>query len=188
METFFADYGALIATITAIVNGFIAVVVAQFFKDRPGARVLLVVTAGVLGAAAISATVLSQRQVLAARSAEQIRQKENRETIGKFMAEGLMFVATCSDNSTPPKWKEMNAWSLRVLQFLQDRLGDSYVTRIGSPAGIPVNVVCRGADEEHNNLFRIVNAMNFRLDQFSSELSGGVTRKSITSDPVNALQ
>ena len=36
------DYGTLIAPTAAIINGFIAVLVAQFFKDHPIAKVLLV--------------------------------------------------------------------------------------------------------------------------------------------------
>jgi hypothetical protein len=74
LQTFLADYGALIAPIAAIINGFIAVLVAQFFKDRPAAKVLLVMVAGVLGIAAIGATVLSQRQILAVKTADQLRQ------------------------------------------------------------------------------------------------------------------
>ncbi len=61
MQTFPGDYGALIAPITAIISTFIAVLVAQFYKDHPVAKVLLVVAAGLLGAAAITATILSQR-------------------------------------------------------------------------------------------------------------------------------
>jgi hypothetical protein len=171
MQTFLADYGALIAPIAAIINGFIAVVVAQFFKDRPAAKVLLVVAAGFLGIAAIGATILTQRQIVASKTADQLRQKETRETIGGFIAKGLALTENCSDSSTPPKWEEMNAWLARMSQFLREHLGEAYVTRLTSPAGVPLNVECRGADEQHNKLFRVVNAVNFRLEQFISELS-----------------
>jgi hypothetical protein len=50
------DYVGLVAPTAAIINGFIAVLVAQFYKDYPIAKVILVVVAGVLGAAAIGAT------------------------------------------------------------------------------------------------------------------------------------
>jgi len=65
VQDFLADYGALIAPIAAIINGFIAVVVAQFFKDRPSAKVALVVAAGLLGVGVVGATVLTQRQIVA---------------------------------------------------------------------------------------------------------------------------
>jgi hypothetical protein len=50
------DYVGLIPSSAAIVNGFIAVLIAQFFKDRPIARAVLVGFAFVLGGAAIGAT------------------------------------------------------------------------------------------------------------------------------------
>jgi len=53
--TVLQDYGALVAPTAAIINGFIAVLVAQFFKDHPVAKVLLVVAAGLLGTAAFGA-------------------------------------------------------------------------------------------------------------------------------------
>ncbi len=171
MQNFLADYGALIAPIAAIINGFIAVIVAQFFKDRAAAKVLLVVTAGLLGAAAIGATVLSQRQFLATKTAEQLRQKEIRETIGRFISEGSVLAATCTDNATPPNWPNVNSWIAKIKDFLENRLGPSYATRLTSAAGVPVNIVCRGADEAHNNFFRVVNAVNIHLEQFSSELA-----------------
>jgi hypothetical protein len=171
MRPFFADYGALIAPITAIINGFIAVVIAQFFKDRPAAKVLLVVAAGLLGAAAIGATILNQRQIVAAKNAEQLRQRETREALGTFVGEGLALMSSCSDSTTPPKWQEMNDWQKRLLRFLRDCLGDSYAIRLISPAGVPLNASCQGADAPHDKLFRVVNAMNFRLEQYINELS-----------------
>jgi hypothetical protein len=65
----------------------------------------------------------------------------------------------------------MIAWQTRMSQFFRERLSESYVTRLASPAGVPLNVACQGADDPHNKLYRVVNAMNFRLEQFINELS-----------------
>jgi hypothetical protein len=92
MQAFFSDYGSLIGSTAAIINGFIAVVVAQFFKDRPAARVLLVLAAGVLGGAAIGATLLGQHEAIIQKAAQQARLRETRDTIGKFMTEGSSLV------------------------------------------------------------------------------------------------
>ena len=172
MQSFLADYGALIAPVAAIVNGFIAVVVAQFFKDHRLAKVLLVVAAGVLGAAAIGATILSQRQLVEAKREAQARQAETREGLGKFIAEGLVIASTaCSGNSAPPRWDQLADWQKRLSQFLQDRLGKSYATRLRSPAGAPLNVTCQNADAEHEKFYRVMNIFNFRLEQFAGEIS-----------------
>ena len=76
MKDFFADYGALVSPILAIVNGLIALVVAQFFKERPAAKIFLVTSAAVLSVAAVTATVVSQRQALAIKVASDARHKE----------------------------------------------------------------------------------------------------------------
>jgi len=130
MKEFFADYGGLIAPVAAIVNGFIAILVAQFFKDNTKAKVILVVSAAILGVAAIGASILNQRQVLAIKIAEQERSKQNREALGSFIGEGLALIADCSDKSTPPKWPELNDWVNRVKTFLSQNMGDSYAVRI----------------------------------------------------------
>ena len=163
------DYAALVAPTAAIINGFIAVVVAQFFKEHRIAKIILVAAAGILGAAAIGATIYSQHQIVADRLAEAQRHKEIREQLGVFISEGLALVSTCSDNSKPPPWKELDAWVSQVTKFLKDRLGNSYVIRLTDPAGVPVNVACRSADTDHNDLYRIVYALDFHLERFSEE-------------------
>jgi hypothetical protein len=167
MQTFFSDYGSLIASTAAIINGFIAVVIAQFFKDRPAARVSLVLAAGVLGGA-IGATLLGQHEAIIQKAAQQARLREIRDTIGKFMTEGSILVANCADKSTPPDQQPLNAWVTRVVEYVRTRLRQSYADRVLSPAGVPI-VACNGADDAHNKMYRVVYAVNFHLEQFSTE-------------------
>jgi hypothetical protein len=169
MKDFFADYGALVSPILAIVNGLIALVVAQFFKERPAAKIFLVASAAVLSVAAVTATVVSQRQALAIKVASDARHKEIREQLGKFIADGAQITSDCSDNSTPPNWRALAEWVSKVSEYLKAQLGQSYAARVISAAGVPVNVACSGADEAHNKVFRVGNAINFHLEQFSSE-------------------
>jgi hypothetical protein len=113
---------------------------------------------------------LNQRQVLTIKIAEQERSKQKREALGSFIAEGLKLIADCSDRSTPPKWPELNDWINRVKTFLHMNMGDSYAVRIGSTAGAPIDRECRNADEAHNQLYKVVSIINFKLDQFISEI------------------
>jgi hypothetical protein len=80
MQAFFSDYGSLIGSTAAIINGFIAVVVAQFFKDRPAARVLLALAAGVLGGAAIGATLLGQHEAIIQKPPSRLVQDDRGES------------------------------------------------------------------------------------------------------------
>jgi hypothetical protein len=61
------DYIGLLPATAAIINGFIAVVVAHFFKDHHKAKIVLVVMAGLLGVVAIGATFYAQHQIVVAR-------------------------------------------------------------------------------------------------------------------------
>ena len=76
---------------------------------------------------------------------------------------------SCSINTEAPRWKETNEWRARIINFLDARLDHSFVTRFNDPTGIPVNVDCRNADAEHNLLYHLQYATNFRLEEFSKE-------------------
>jgi hypothetical protein len=169
MRNFIADYGTLVGPIVAIVNGFIALVVAQFYKERTWAKVLLVVSAFILSAGAVTATIVSQQNTVAQKRASDERHREIRDQLGSFMAEGAQIIRNCGDNSTPPNFSDLNAWIAKVQDYLKTHLGDSYAVRLVSAAGVPLNIACNGADEQHNKLFRVGNAVNFHLEQFSSE-------------------
>jgi len=162
--TFLSDYSGLIAPAAAVINGFIAVVVAQFFKDHPIAKVILVVAAGILGAVAIGATFYSQHQIVAEREAVAQRNKEIRERLGALIHEGVNLIVGCTDNIKQPPTAAANVWLNKVNSFLDDRLGHSYAERLLSPAGTPVNLTCNGANKEYNDLVRLVMGVNFRLE------------------------
>jgi hypothetical protein len=87
MDWLLRDYSTQIVSTAAIITGFIVLFVAQFFKDHPVAKVFLVVAAGLLDVAAISATFYSQHQIVAAKSAEAIHQKAIRESLRELYAE-----------------------------------------------------------------------------------------------------
>jgi hypothetical protein len=144
MEDFLHDYGALIAPTAAIINGFIAVLVAQFFKDHPVAKCLLVIAAAILGTAAIGATFYTQHQIVADRAAEKDRQRQIREQLGQFIAEGIGLMSDCADNSKAPRLAETEDWYSRVIKFLEERLGHSYVVRLQNQSGVPPLNMDRG--------------------------------------------
>jgi hypothetical protein len=135
MQSFFADYGALIAPIAAIVNGFIAVIVAQFFKDHLLAKVLLVVAAGVLGAAAIGATIYSQRQLLATRSAEQRDRVAMKDLVRDGVTEGEALDNNWSDKEAVSFKHETNLWTNKMGHLIEDAYGKGEATLFMSDAG-----------------------------------------------------
>jgi hypothetical protein len=182
MSDFLRDYGALIAPTAAIINGFVAVVIAQFFKEHLIAKIILAAVAGLLGAAAIGSTIYSQRQIVADRwaesqrhAAEAQRRQNDREQLGSFIAEGGMLIQKSMDASDTTLETEVNLYTQRVLNFLRDHLGQSYVNRMVSPAGVPVGVGPRVTiDEKHTEIFRILYAFMSHLEAFSQEMNSVV--------------
>jgi hypothetical protein len=172
VEALLHDDGVLVAPTAAIISTFIAVLIAQFYKDHFIAKVILVVTAGILSAAAIGATFYSQHQIVAERIAEQQRKKEIREQLGNFISDGLALMENCGDNTKPPPWSGGDAWMSRLIPFLDRKMNPSYVIRLRDPAGVPVDSACRNADAEHNRFYHLIYSANFHLEKFSEELGG----------------
>jgi hypothetical protein len=162
MKDFLADYGNVIGPIAAILNGFIALVVAQFFKERT-------VAAAVLSVGAVTATIATQQYATDQKKISEAHHREIRDHIGTLISEGNVLILNCGDNSKPPNWRELEAWIKRVTDYLNSQLGESYVRRLVSPVGYPVNVACNGADDEHNKFYRIGYALLSHLEQYSTE-------------------
>jgi hypothetical protein len=122
------DYMVVVPSVVAVIVTFILVLVAQFFKDRTGAKVALVIMAGFLSALGIAATVYGQHQIVADRQAAAQRNEDIRNALGDFMAQGLAIISPgCADpdNTTPPV-ELVNAWRDRIVAYLGSRLGRSY--------------------------------------------------------------
>jgi hypothetical protein len=164
MQPYIPDIPSILATLSA----FVALVVAQFFRDNMIAKVILVLLAGLCAVGAVLATIYNQNQIERARIADQQQHKEIQEQLGVFISEGLDLMVGCGNNNTPIPTKEGDAWFTRINKFLEDRLGHSYAIRLRSPAGVPITA-CKDADQTHNDFYRIIYALNFHLEQFSQE-------------------
>jgi hypothetical protein len=170
MKDFLTDYGAVVAPVFAIIGTYVALLVAQFFKENFVAKVILIGFSTVLSFGAVAALISNQHAVLAAKVAEQEKNRSTREKLGSFMREGLQMISDCSDNSIPLKQTELNDWLKRLVEWVRSNMGDAYAARLTNPAGVPTNIACRNADEAHNQVYRIVSFINFRLEQFLSEV------------------
>jgi F0F1-type ATP synthase membrane subunit c/vacuolar-type H+-ATPase subunit K len=163
MGNFIAGYGTEIVAAFAVANGFIALVVGQILKHRPRIRSGLIVIAGLLSAAAVGASFYKRHEEIA-------RREEIRVQLGKFMGEGLDLMGHCSEKNSLPMRIETDEWFKRIAAYLEHNLGHSYVVRLASPAGAPINSACKDADGPHNEVYKVQSIINFRLDEFSKEI------------------
>ena len=170
MSNILRDYGALVAPVAAIINGFIAVLVAQFFKEHPVAKVVLVVMAGLLGSAAIGSTLYYQHQIVADKADEDARRKTTREGLGGFITAGNSLIAQIAENKTPIPQEAVDRWANSVESFLLDNLGNSYISRFRDATGIPYLIFNAAHDDAHQNLWFAVYTRVDRLEEFSRQL------------------
>jgi hypothetical protein len=123
------DYVGLFPVAIAAANGFIALLVGQFLKDRPRAKVLLVVSAGILTLCAVGATFYGQSRVIADRAAAEQNRKNIREQLGVYIAVGNTIMGKTEIVSQPAPTDEADKWAADVERFLLTRLDQSYVIR-----------------------------------------------------------
>jgi hypothetical protein len=163
------DYAGLLPSSAAIVNGLIAVLIAQFFKERPAARIFLVGMASILAVAAVGATFCGQSQVVAARDADQTHRRDLREALGSYIEKGNeleLAISNSAKSEAKAPIQEENNWYASVIQFLREKLGSSYVARFHDLSGIGRVYLGVSTDDDHQSLFWSVYTRRFRLEQF----------------------
>jgi hypothetical protein len=163
------DYVPVLPTVAALVNGLIAVMIANFFKDKPRAKRALAISAGIVCMVALGATFYGQHSIGAARDAEHRHNVEVRERLGAFIAEGDSLMREYADLGTPLPTDKANDWANRTETFLAMRLGMSYVIRFRDDTGVPsirltIGDAARGAE------WYGIYARVLRLQEFSTEV------------------
>jgi hypothetical protein len=99
---------------------------------------------------------------------EDARRTEVRERLGYFIDEGQSMLNMMRSNKQP-SIEQRDKWASETESFLK-QLGDSYVTRFRSDAGI-TDVFTPGGNDFN---WRFVNDRVTRLHEFSAEFSGQV--------------
>jgi hypothetical protein len=169
------DYVGVLPSTAAILNGFIAVLVAQFFKDHPIAKICLVVAAGILGVLAIVATVYGQHQIIAQREVEiaqseaNIRhKKEIRENIGLFIASVNTLAATTADKSKEIPLTEIGKLENDLTTYIKNNMEQSYLNRLFDSSGVgPIGI--NSGDKERDKWWYTLYVFAFRLEEFSRQ-------------------
>jgi hypothetical protein len=162
------DYVGLIPSSAAIVNGLLAVLIAQFFKERPIARAILVGVAFILGGAAIGATFYGQSQVIAARDADTKHRHDIRAAFGEFISQGREIEKKIADTSIQSPVQDKNIWDNEVALYLNSNLDESYSIRFHDQTGINPAYL-QGVDNDRQRLWWELHVSLFRLEQFSDQ-------------------
>jgi len=168
------DYVGIIPGVAAAVLG-----VVTFSARHVPVWKKFVITA--LTLVAIGATGFSQWWTLHQRKIEQDRRSQIEERLGEFIGEGEKWMAIVSSQpGSPVPENEINDWANRTESFLK-KLGNSYVIRFRSTAGLNTSLSLTGADKTHNAYWLGLRARITRLNAFASEFAGQIPSQ--PSDP-----
>jgi hypothetical protein len=167
------DYVGIVPGIAAAIMGIVTLASQKMRRWKK-----LVVIG--LTAIAIGATGFTQWWTLHEKSVQETHRTEILEQLGTFIASGQALMAEISNKSDDPVPRERASdWAKKTEDFLQT-LGNSYVVRFRSDAGLTSVLLGRG-DVEHNNWWVGVRVRVIRLHEFSAEFSGQVPKTSSTS-------
>jgi hypothetical protein len=97
--------------------------------------------------------------------------KTLRLTLSEFIVEGETLQKKCRVEGGDLPTQEIGAWANRIVDFLSEKLDQSYVRRLRSNAGLSPVAPVGNLTNDQQNLWKLVNHRIERLNQFLSELS-----------------
>jgi|ERR1700722_3925292 len=141
MADFFRDYGTQFALAIAGLNTVISVVIGQYFKDSPRARVVLVAASVALIGLGVGASFYSQRQVVSASNAESEKRFAMKSVLHDAVNSGNsleMKPRTQSQDAINAYETDFDSWSAKTAQLIEDAYGKSERDVFESYAGIGI--------------------------------------------------
>jgi hypothetical protein len=139
MGDFFRDYGTQLALAIAGLNTIISVVIGQYFKDSPRARIVLVGASVALIGFGVGASFYSQHQIVASQGAEIDKRSVMKDLLHDAIKNGESFTVkprTQSENDVNVYEHDFDLWSAKTGQLIEDAYGKAERDVFESYAGI----------------------------------------------------
>jgi len=128
------EYFGFVAPALAVINGFIAIIIAMLPIRRSVAKLRLGVTALVLGAIAVGAGYYSKHAARIQTEQQLAVRNQVREQIETYILEGRTLLGQIRDAQRELPARPADEWALRSENFLRARLGERYVIRFRKEA------------------------------------------------------
>ena len=166
------QYLSVVAPVIAIINGVIAVFVAQFKPDEWRAKIILLSIAITLGILAAGATILYQYNTVRQQQQEKDKRTEIRKRIAEFIVSSNTTMNLIRDKNTDivVVEHEANRWYAEAQQYLAT-IGVDYLSRFQSTSGLSPIRPGGIEDQQRVNLWVEIYYRSTRLEQFASEFA-----------------
>jgi hypothetical protein len=159
------DYVGIVPGIAAAAMGIVTMATQEMRRWQKITIVALTIIA-------VGATGFSQWWVLHEKGLQEAQRRETLEMLGSLIGQGqsLMNGIVAAPGKPLPLFGIQN-WLTKSQTFLKT-LGNSFVTRFNSPAGLG-SYTWPNESEQANNILNVLQQHVIRLHEFSAEVSGG---------------
>jgi hypothetical protein len=118
MGDFFRDYGTQLALAIAAINTIITIIIGQYFKDSPTARIFFVIVSAALIVLGVGASFYSQYQISTAGNAEKARHVMIREEFGRYIGNGHAIMKDLLEIRCPCRlWMKWSGQAMLMTSF-----------------------------------------------------------------------
>jgi hypothetical protein len=128
------EYFGFVAPALAVINGFIAIIIAMLPIRRSVAKLRLGVIALALGAVAVGAGYYAKHAARIQSEQQQAARNQVREQVETHILEGRTLLGQIRDAQRELPARPADEWALRSENFLRARLGERYVSRFRKEA------------------------------------------------------
>ena len=142
MGDFFRDYGTQFALAIAGLNTIFSLLIGQFFKDSPRARIPLVVASVALIGLGVGATFYSQHRIVSSTKAESAKRIAMKDLLGAAINECAAINAkprTESQEDYDAYANEGSAWATKTYGLIEHAYGKGEASLFMDDAGISRN-------------------------------------------------
>jgi hypothetical protein len=131
------DYVGLGATIIALINGVLAVLIAQYPLKTSRAKRRFIAVVILLSLCAAAADIGSRYHELSRRSQVRADRKAVHDYLGEFIVQGVVLQNDLIPATMPDPLQRVREWEGKVVAYLELTLGRSYAVRFNNAVGIP---------------------------------------------------
>jgi hypothetical protein len=131
------DYVGLGATIIALINGVLAVLIAQYPLKTSRAKRRFIAVVILLSLCAAAADIGSRYHELSRQSQDRADRKAVHDYLGEFIVQGVVLQNDLIPATMPDPLQRVREWEGKVVAYLELTLGRSYAVRFNDAVGIP---------------------------------------------------
>jgi hypothetical protein len=132
-----ADYIGLGATIIALINGVLAILIAQYPLKTSKAKRRFIGAVIFLSLCAAAADIGSRYHELSRQSQDRADRKAVHDYLGDLIVQGVVLQNDLIPETMPEPLQRVREWEDKVVAYLELTLGRSYAVRFNNAVGVP---------------------------------------------------